>query len=87
MNYNSIKNLLFTKGGINKALIYAMHCTETYKLLKDELTYYVSSRNLLRDELLNVYRFLEDLDLFEAYLDDRDRLFSTTKNNKHNSEK
>jgi hypothetical protein len=58
-----------------------MHCTEQYKLLKDELSYYVNSRNLLRDELLNVYRFLDDLDMFEAYLDNRN-FTSTTKNDK-----
>ena len=74
MNYNSIKHLLHNRGGINQALIYAMHCTETYKFLKDELAYYEKSRNLLRDELLNVYLFLENLDMFEAYLDSRDCL-------------
>ena len=81
MNFNHIKNALFCKGGINNSLIFAMHCTEKYKLLKDELSYYVNSRNLLRDELLNVYRFLDDLDMFEAYLDNRN-FTSTTKNDK-----
>lgn len=71
MNYNSIKDNLFTRGGIDKALIYAMHRTKSYKLIKDELAYYMKSRNLLRAELLNVYRFLEDLDMFETYLDTR----------------
>ncbi len=71
MNYNSIKNNLFSRGGIDKALIYAMHCTNSYKLIKDELAYYMNSRNLLRDELLNVYSFLDDLDMLEAYLDTR----------------
>ncbi|WP_026527320.1 hypothetical protein [Butyrivibrio sp. VCD2006] len=72
MNYNTIKDVLFKSGTQGEALIYAMHCTNTYKFIKDELAYYERSRNLLRDELLNVYRFLENLDMFEAYLDNKD---------------
>ena len=72
MNFNKIKDLLFRRGGLSKALIQAMHTTESYKLVKDELDYMRCSRNMLRDELLSVYKFLEDRDMFEIYLDERD---------------
>ena len=72
MNFNRIKDLLFRRGGLNKALIQAMHTTKSYKFVKDELDYMRCSRNMLRDELLTVYKFLEDHDMFEIYLDQRD---------------
>ncbi|MCR5343438.1 MAG: hypothetical protein K6E70_08785 [Butyrivibrio sp.] len=72
MKYNKIKDLLFRRGGMSKALVMAMHTTENFKLIKDEAIYLERSRNLLRDELLSCYAFLEKYDLFEIYLDVRD---------------
>lgn len=72
MNYNKIKDFCIKRGGISRDIIYAMHTTESFKFLKDEAAYLEKSRTLLRDELLNCYAFLEQYDLFEIYLDDRD---------------
>lgn len=72
MNYNKIKEFCMKRGGISCDIVKAMHSTETFKFLKDEVAYLEKSRTLLRDELLNCYAFLEQYDLFEIYLDDRD---------------
>ncbi|SDB32004.1 MULTISPECIES: hypothetical protein [unclassified Butyrivibrio] len=74
MNYNKIKEILFKRGKLGKAIIHAMHTTETYKYVRDELDYLQHSRNLLRDELLAAYEFLERYDLFEIFLDDKEGL-------------
>ncbi|WP_026657542.1 hypothetical protein [Butyrivibrio sp. AC2005] len=74
MHYNKIKDLLFRRGGLSHAIVMAMHTTESFKLIKDEAIYLERARNLLRDELLCCYAFLEQYDLFEIYLDSRDGL-------------
>ena len=74
MNYNFIKDFLVRRGGINHAIVMAMHTTETFQFIKDEALYLENSRALLRDELLSCYAFLEKYDLFEIYLDVRDGL-------------
>ncbi|SEL53497.1 hypothetical protein SAMN04487770_1128 [Butyrivibrio sp. ob235] len=73
-NYNQIKDVLFKRGNLGKAVIMAMHTTETYKFIKDELDYLQHARNLLRDELLSAYEFLDRYDLFEIFLDDKEGL-------------
>ncbi|WP_155834506.1 hypothetical protein [Butyrivibrio sp. FC2001] len=72
MHYNKIKDVLFKRGGLNHAIVMAMHTTESFKYLKDEAVYLENARTLLRDELLSCYAFLDKYDLFEIYLDDRD---------------
>ncbi|WP_029320492.1 hypothetical protein [Butyrivibrio sp. AE3004] len=72
IDYNKIKELLYKRGGLSRAIIMAMHTTKHYKLKNDELIYLRDSRDLLRDEVLRCYSYMDEHDQLEIYLDYRD---------------